>query len=228
MAEKVKVLSGRVATGVPGFDGLVEGGFIKGSTVLLSGGTGTGKSMFAGHYMMTGALAGEKCVFISTEQPIAKLKPDWLRCGMDFTKFEGKNVFFEEVNPLEMSTLPRRLASILDSRKPDRIVIDSTTMLSLSVESQFELRKMFLQIISLLNKSASTAVLIEEAASMTQYSATGDVEYLVDGVVVLRYMEEMPEYKRHLLVRKMRRTKHSETRHPLQITDKGLVLLKLK
>lgn len=226
MAEKIQL--NRVATGVPGFDNLVEGGFIKGSTVLLSGGTGTGKSMFAGHYLMTGALAGEKCVYITTEEPIVKLKQDWLRCGMDFSKFENRNIFLEEINPLEMSTLPRRLSSILDSRKPDRVVIDSTTMLSLSIDNQFELRKTFLQIISLLNKSTATTLLIEEAASMTQYSATGDVEYLVDGVVVLRYMEEMPEYKRHLLVRKMRRTKHSETRHPIQITDRGLNLLKLK
>jgi KaiC/GvpD/RAD55 family RecA-like ATPase len=63
---------------------------------------------------------------------------------------------------------------------------------------------------------------------MDKYSATGDVEYLADGVIVLRYMEEMPEYKRHLLVRKMRRTKHSENRHPLKITDRGLVITKMK
>jgi len=218
----------RVPTGIPGFDALIEGGFIRGSTVLLSGGTGTGKSMFAGHYLMAGALAGEKCVYITTEEPVEKLKQDWLKCGMDFSKFDKKNVFFEEVNPLEMSTLPKRLSGILDSRQPDRVVIDSTTMLSLSIQDQFELRKTFLQIVSLLNRTAATTVLIEEAASMTQYSATGDVEYLVDGVVVLRYMEEMPEYKRHLLVRKMRRTKHSETRHPIEITDKGVNLLKMK
>jgi KaiC/GvpD/RAD55 family RecA-like ATPase len=220
---------GRVQTGVPGLDPLIEGGLIAGSTVLLSGGTGTGKTLFCGHFMMTGAMNGEKCVYVSTEEPIEKIKQDWLRCGMDFTEFEKKKIVnFVEVNPLEIKELPRRLNYLLDSQNPKRVVIDSTTMLSLSIENAFDLRRMFLQIISLLNKSKATTILIEEAQSMEKYSATGDVEYLADGVIVLRYMEEMPEYKRHLLVRKMRRTSHSESRHPIKITDKGLLVTKMK
>lgn len=219
----------RVKTGVPGLDPLIEGGLIPRSTVLLSGGTGTGKTLFCGHYMLMGAMNGEKCVYVSTEEPIEKLKLDWLRCGMDFTEYEKKKlVNFIEINPLEIKELPRRLNYILDTHNPKRVVIDSTTMLSLSIEDQFDLRKMFLQIIGMLNKSQATSLIIEEAQSMEKYSATGDVEYLADGVIVLRYMEEMPEYKRHLLVRKMRRTGHSESRHPIKITDKGLVVTKMK
>lgn len=219
----------RVKTGVPGLDPLIEGGLIPGSTVLLSGGTGTGKTLFCGHFMMTGSMLGEKCVYISTEEPVEKIKMDWLRCGMNFAELEKRKlVQFVEVNPLEIKELPRRLNYILDTHNPQRVVIDSTTMLSLSIENAFDLRKMFLQIITLLNNSKATSIIIEEAQSMDKYSATGDVEYLTDGVIVLRYMEEMPEYKRHLLVRKMRRTGHSESRHPIKITDKGLVVTKMK
>ena len=69
----------RVATGVAGFDGLVQGGLPAGSNILLTGRPGTGKTIFALQYLYNGALKGENGIYISPSTP--QLRPLGCRPG---------------------------------------------------------------------------------------------------------------------------------------------------
>jgi KaiC/GvpD/RAD55 family RecA-like ATPase len=58
----------RVKTGIPGLDGLIEGGFPRGSTIVVSGTAGSGKSIFGMNFISEGCENGEKCLYLTVEQ----------------------------------------------------------------------------------------------------------------------------------------------------------------
>ena len=79
----------RVQVGIPGFDALCSGGLIKNSVNLLSGGAGTGKSVFALQFLYNGITQfGEKGLYISFEEDLDDLREDAKVFGMDFYQLE--------------------------------------------------------------------------------------------------------------------------------------------
>ncbi len=85
----------RVATGIKGLDGLVEGGFPKGSSILITGPPGSGKSILSMQYLYNGAMNGENGVYVHTDSVLDVLKTQAKQFGMDFDKLEqeGKIAF---------------------------------------------------------------------------------------------------------------------------------------
>ncbi len=81
----------RVPTGVPGVDGLIEGGFIKGEGILLAGGTGSGKSIFSSQFIYNGALNNnEKGVYATLEEDRKSFVRNMAKFGLDFEKLENE------------------------------------------------------------------------------------------------------------------------------------------
>ena len=76
------------STSIPGFDDLVEGGFPKGSMILLTGSPGTGKTIFGLQYIYNGAMKGENGIYVCIESTPQSLKIQAARFGMDFDKLE--------------------------------------------------------------------------------------------------------------------------------------------
>ncbi len=85
----------RVATGIKGFDELVEGGFPKGASILITGPPGSGKSIFSMQYLYNGAMKGENGIYIYMDSGLELLKEQAKQFGMDFDKLEkeGKITF---------------------------------------------------------------------------------------------------------------------------------------
>ncbi|MEM7825366.1 MAG: ATPase domain-containing protein, partial [Candidatus Aenigmatarchaeota archaeon] len=82
----------RVETGIPGLDRLIEGGFVKGSAVLIAGETGTGKTIFSTQYIWCGLQKGENVVYITLEEPAEDIITQALQFGMDLKPYiqQGK------------------------------------------------------------------------------------------------------------------------------------------
>lgn len=78
----------RVQTGIPGFDELVNGGILKRNVVLLSGGPGTGKSIFSMQYLYNGLLRGEPGVYVALEGHPVQVRTNMAQLGWDPRKFE--------------------------------------------------------------------------------------------------------------------------------------------
>jgi circadian clock protein KaiC len=92
---RVGIVVERVATGIKGFDELIEGGFPKGSSILITGPPGSGKSIFSMQYIYNGVTKGENGVYVYMDSPIELLKEQAKQLGMDFDKLEkeGKIIF---------------------------------------------------------------------------------------------------------------------------------------
>jgi len=213
----------RMKTGVSGLDKLIKGGFIKGATILVSGGTGAGKSIFSMQYLWEGLQSGESCVYITLEETAEDLRQDALVFGWDFKEYEKKGKFkFIEKNILEDTNFE---FFDMDNMKASRVVIDSISLLSLVVEDKSSMRGRLKELIKSLKERKLTTLLVSESLDEKHLSILGIEEFVADGVIILKYTSVGAQAGRLLFIRKMRRTNHSEKLHPIKIGNKGIQIL---
>ncbi|MCL5427571.1 MAG: AAA family ATPase [Candidatus Marsarchaeota archaeon] len=126
----------RVKTGIPGFDHLVKGGFPKGSTVLLSGTPGTGKSIFALAFIFNGAIKNEPGLYVTFEQPPEELKIQASLFKWDLGALEKKGLVKFLYVPADATDM-NIYAKIEDAAKEisaKRLVIDSLGVFYINTE----------------------------------------------------------------------------------------------
>ena len=220
----------RIPTGIPGLDNLIEGGFIKGSTVLISGAAGTGKTIFCSQYIMEGLKNGETCMFITLEEKPEDIIDDVKRFGWDFKKYiSSKKLFLDFQDPFQITDITSPLLDKIQAHKVQRVAIDSTAVFELYYKEPAEIRKQLFKLLTGLKSIGVTSIITtelpEEAKTLGKF---GVEEFIVDGVIVLHYLEYTAGgTPRSLTVRKMRRTDHKTDLYSLVITDKGISLKKV-
>lgn len=228
--------SERIPTGIPGFDKLVEGGFIRGSTYLIAGQTGTGKSIFSMQYLLEGLKKGETCVYMSLEQRIDEILSDMMKFewGPLIKKYydSGKLVLASS-EPTSIKDLQDASLAYISKVKAGRFVLDSLTVAAFGWKvSSMDVGKVRGEIFSYLRaleSSGVTSLLISEIAEgdVKRLSMFGFEEFIVDGVVVLHYLDYAAGgTPRSLMIRKMRRTDHGTDIYPLEIGKGGVSVSK--
>ncbi|MCD6414858.1 MAG: ATPase [Candidatus Diapherotrites archaeon] len=240
----------RVPTGVYGLDELIEGGFPRGRTVLLSGGCGTGKTIFSMQYLYKGIVDyGEPGVYVTIDERPELTRQDMLRFGWDLRSLEDQGKFrivdllrsriglpSEERYQLttEITDIDRVILGIMQMAREigaKRLVVDSLPALGVHVSDPSKVRDLVLKLSYMLRKDKLTSIFVSEVPEQQfgvgpmQFSKFGVEEYVADAVILLHYLgtsETEGGTKRTLYIRKMRATKHSEDIIPLYITDNGI------
>ena len=216
----------RVSTGIIGLDKHMEGGFVKNSVNLVSGATGTGKSIFGLQYIWYGLQKGENGVYLTLEQEEEEIFSDVEFFGWDFNKYINQNkCIIERLSTWNLEELPLIVMDRINNIKAQRFVLDSITLVCSELEPE-RMRSEISEFINKLKHSGATSLLICEIPEEKKALSTfGVEEYIVDGIVVLNYLEFVAGGSpRSLLIRKMRRTKHGSDIYPFQITKKGIEL----
>jgi len=224
---KVEKSPERIKTGIPGLDKLIEGGFIKGSSILVAGSTGTGKTIFCCQFIREGLKNGEKCMYITFEELPEEIKGDASVFGWDFEKYEkeGKLILTFK-DPFQVTDITTRLENEIRQQGISRVVIDSTSLLGLYFKDPNDIRRELYKLITALKNSGATSLLTAEVPEEGKISRFGVEEYVVDGVISLRGLE-MGEVGFHSLqIIKMRRTKIDEGVCTLEFTKEGLKIKK--
>ena len=219
----------RIKTGIPGLDPLIQGGFLPNSINLLTGGTGTGKTIFSCQFLWTGLERGESGVYISLEEDPESIKEDALEFGWDFEKYEKKGLFkILYHDPAQITNIGPVIMEEIKNIKAKRLVVDSVSLLGLTIESLSQIRKRIFSITNTIKQSGCVALLISEIPDGAKgISRFGVEEFVVDSVVVLSYMDTGGNYNRGLMVRKMRRTDHGKDLYPFTIGKSGIVVKKI-
>jgi KaiC/GvpD/RAD55 family RecA-like ATPase len=229
----------RCPTGIEGLDELIEGGFPRGRVVLLAGDCGTGKSILATQFLYKGAVEyNEPGIFISLEQSPSLLREDMADIGFDLEKLEKEkklliidaslsNIGFMQ-KPSDYSLTPQEfsvdsiLALISDAAEKigaKRAVLDSFSALDSLIETKKvhvgaglreDVRMAILGINYKFQSMGLTSVMISDILDDGRLSRHGIDEFMVDGVITLHYKAVGPDSGRHLIIKKMRCTKHSE------------------
>ncbi len=233
--------SERAKTGIPGFDELVEGGFPSGSAVLVSGAAGTGKSIFAIQFLVAGARAGEKGLYITFEEREKDIKDQAKLFGWDLDSFmrdrklkivsikypylrkSAKDMI--ELSERANTTLDR-IGKELEEFRPARVVIDSVATLSTALPPDIgteRTRDVITALLTLLKDAGTTSILTSELATESAWFSRDEIsEFLADGIVLLKSVSMGNSVNRTLEVRKMRRTAINGETHSYDITKKGV------
>lgn len=224
----------RMSTGIPGLDELMEGGYVRGSVVLVTGGTGTGKTTFCAQFIWEGLKKGEPGVYITLEEDPEDIQMDLKRYGFDFEKFDAEKKFkFIYQNPFEISDISSTIMDAINKFNAKRIVLDPVSLIGMYTKDAAVLRKRLFEIIRLLKKTGVTTLIASEILDNEiggrgggSLSREGVSEFVTDGVIVLNLFGMGTGISRSILIRKMRRTKHGMDVLPMEMGEKGLTISK--
>lgn len=230
-------------TRLVGFDDLIERGIPKGSSILIAGGAGSGKTIFCLQTLNYAASNGEKCLYISFEESEENLKKHMRAFGWDPDSLEKKGLLkikradaFEIARSVEallakakgelIIELEEIFGLIPSNFKPDRIALDSLSALAAAFSRREENYRIYIeQLFRYFEKKGVTSFLISETEQLpTKYSETGVEEFLADGVIVLYNIRRGNVRENAIEILKLRGTKHQKKIVAFQITDKGMVV----
>ena len=220
----------RISSGVAGLDEMLGGkGFYRGSTVLVSGNAGSGKTSLASHFVDATCGAGQRCLYFALEESLSQVSRNMKSIGVDVKKHVDSGLLnFQAWRPssysLEMHLV--RLHKFVEEFKPDAVVIDPITNLINVVGDQAEVRSVLTRFIDFLKLKQITAVFssLTTANSPAETSDVG-ISSLIDTWLLVRDLESNGERNRALYVIKSRGMAHSNQVREFLITSRGLQLV---
>ena len=220
----------RVKSGIDGFDDLVQGGFPQGSSVLLAGGTGTCKTIFAMQYIYNGAVQyDEPGLYVTVESNAKNIAWNMESFGWNIRDLQEER----KVNIYRLHTASKRdfgglikeelstITSLVKELGVKRLVVDSTTAIAALISEPTAIRNILFKFGDGLKELNCTTLFTSETKSeKNTFSAYGVEEFMADGVIVLYFAPP----NRIIFIRKMRGTNHSKNVHPFEIGPKGIVV----
>jgi KaiC/GvpD/RAD55 family RecA-like ATPase len=219
----------KVPSGIPGLDELMEGGFEENSINLVTGKTGTGKSIFSAQFLYNGAKRyNEKGLYITTGDTIKNIRKQAAKIGWELESLEKNGAIkIVEVEPYDIEKLLENISISKDMAQSKRIVIDSLSMFELYMQEPYKIRKTLFSVLQKLRDMGKTVIVVAEIPEESKnLSRAGVIEFMVDSVMVLQFLG-IAKYKRSLMIRKMRMTDHSTDIHPFVIGSSGIKVMKI-
>jgi len=220
----------RVTSGIPHLDSMLNGGFIPQSANLLRGAPGTGKTTFGLQFLLEGARRNETGLYISFEEFPRSLYRDAEGLGWDLPAFEKKGslrlVFTSPDVLLKSLTTPdSNILRTIQEHDVHRVVIDSLTHFTQLIGNDHDLRRVYHQVISGFRREGVTALYLgEEMRSDYTSREKGRLSFVVDTLIMLRYLEIDSAIQRALLVLKMRSSSHDTRIHSYTIGQNGMTV----
>src|ERR1700687_229252 len=222
----------RVSTGIPSLDKMFRGaGYTKGSTVLVSGTAGTGKTSLAAAFAIERCRSGERCLFLSYEESSGQLIQNMSSIGFHFEPLVKDGLLkIVSTRPsffgLEMHLLD--LYKVIADFKPKAVIVDPLTSL-IGQGNQLEIQSMLTRMIDALKSKGITGFFTSLVSSAAQNDASDEigVSSLIDTWIVVRELEENEGKRRirGLYIVKSRGMGHSSDVQKLVLSDDGIQLV---
>ncbi|HEX8365950.1 MAG TPA: ATPase domain-containing protein [Allosphingosinicella sp.] len=213
-------------SGIPQLDALVGGGLDYGTTTLVIGPSGVGKSTVVLQYIHAALGRGEKALFVSFDETRRVFHRRAAGLGLDVEGFEQEGSFlFRQVDPAELS--PGALSAIIREHVEEKgvcaVVIDSLSGYQHAMpQEQFMLLQMH-EIVTYLNQQGVlTFLILAQAGMVGAMHSPVDITYLSDTVLLLRFFEARGEIRRALSVLKKRTGPHEATIREVRIASGGI------
>ena len=218
----------RISLGPP-LDDMCGGGVYRDSVVLVTGATGTGKTLLAAQFTQAGLDAGERVLFLSFEESASQLVRNVSSWGMNFEApaLEGRlRIISRYPERMGLQDLLVEIKREVEQFAPGRVVIDSMTALMHNAPAR-EFREFGVGLSGYFKSRGIAALMTTTLLTLLGgESATGvALSTVADSIVALRYLELEGELRRGILMVKLRGQAHDRTIHEYEITDNGIRLL---
>ncbi|MCX6545790.1 MAG: circadian clock protein KaiC [Acidobacteria bacterium] len=219
----------RISTGIDRLDGMMGGkGFYRGSSILMSGTSGTGKTSVAAHFVDAACRRGERCLYFAFEESPKQVIRNMRSIGIDLEPWVSKGLLqFHAARPTyggieEVLLVTHKQISAF---KPSIVVVDPITNL-LMVSTLNEVRSMLTRLVDFLKTQEITAIFASLTAAGGDLEASeADVSSLMDTWLLLKAVEVGGERNRALYVLKSRGMEHSNQIREFVLTNDGLRML---
>jgi circadian clock protein KaiC len=219
----------RISTGIDRLDGMMGGkGFFRGSSILMSGTAGTGKTTVAAHFVDASCRRGERCLYFAFEESPKQIVRNMRSVGVDLEPWVRKGLLrFHAARPTYAGIEEVLLVTHkhIASFKPSIVVVDPMTNL-LQVSTLNEVRSMLTRLVDFLKTKEITAVFTSLTLAGGSLEANeADVSSLMDTWLLLKTIEVGGERNRAIYVLKSRGMEHSNQIREFVLTNDGLRLL---
>ncbi|RAU48081.1 MULTISPECIES: ATPase domain-containing protein [unclassified Pseudomonas] len=224
----------KAATGIEGLDDVLSGGLSRNHVFLLEGEPGTGKTTIALQFLMAGAAAGERCLYITLSETEQELRDGAQSHGWSL----GPNIDVFELTPpedlldaehqqsllyssdLELGEATRQIFEVVERVRPSRVVIDSLSEIRLLAQASLRYRRQILAIKHYFVRYDATVILLDDLTAEHQDKTVHSVAH-----GVIRLQQLTPNYgaeRRRLRVLKYRGQKYRGGYHDFTIATEGV------
>jgi circadian clock protein KaiC len=218
----------RLASGIAALDELFGGGVERGSSALILGPAGTGKSLLTLQFATATAARGERAALFVFDEELGLLFARAKSMGFDLEELSASGkMIIEQVDASEQSPgeFAHRVRDCVDSQQVRTVVIDSLNGYQAAMPDEHHLVLHIHELLQYLNRQGATTFL-----TVAQHGLVGDMKtpvdltYLADTVVLLRYFEALGRVRRAISIVKKRAGAHEDTIREYRITNDGLIL----
>ncbi|KMO35586.1 circadian clock protein KaiC [Methylobacterium tarhaniae] len=218
----------KLVSGIGELDALLGGGIEQGSSTLILGPAGTGKSLLTIQYVLAAVARGERAAMFVFDEELDILLDRTRQIGIDLAALcEQKMLFLEQVDAAELSPgeFAHRVRNCVDEHAVKTVVIDSLNGYQAAMPQENALILHIHELLQYLNRQgAATFLTVAQHGLVGDMKAPVDITYLADTVVLLRYFEARGQVRRAISVVKKRTGAHEDTIREYRISSSGLTI----
>lgn len=216
----------RITTGIPGLDPLVNGGYFLGSTTVVAGVSGVGKSVMGLQYLAEGARRGERSLMLSLDEPIPQIVRNANSIGIDLRACIDRGVVrlqYDTAQEIEIDRHFHDLEATIREFRPTRVLFDSLSTYGSNLGSSGRMFRDFFHALVALMKEYQTATVYNhenpEMLGMASMMGEFAMSSLVDNIVSMNWIEMGAAFRLGLTVAKMRGNPNRRETHECESVD---------
>ena len=221
-------VTGRIDSGTPSLDKLMQGGLPKGDATLVLGPSGAGKTIFCLRYVAEGLAKGERCLYITFQDTADQLVSMATGFGWDFETARATGqleISHVPMGSLDLDVLASSVRQQLAGRPVSRVVLDSLAEMVFAAREGERFPAYLRSLTGIIRGAGASKLVTGETTTLGPVKEPlHGLMFLFHNVIHLRYLEKDSEVRRAVNILKMRNSQHDKGMYLCRITGQGLVI----